>query len=39
MADSTWHVARSMILKEDNDIFVNNFETAGVNSVFCYGDG
>ena len=26
MADSTWHVARSMILKEDNDIFVNNFE-------------
>ena len=26
MADSTWHVARSMILKEDNNIFVNNFE-------------
>ena len=26
MADSTWYVARSMILKEDNDIFVNNFE-------------
>ena len=26
MADSTWHVARSMILKENDDIFVNNFE-------------
>lgn len=26
MADSVWHVARSMILKENNDIFVNNFE-------------
>lgn len=26
MADSVWRVGRSMILKEGNDIFVNNFE-------------
>lgn len=26
MADSVWHVGRSMILKEGNDVFVNNFE-------------
>lgn len=34
MADSVWQVGRSMILKEGNDIFVNNFEISRGNQSF-----
>lgn len=34
MADSIWNVGRSMILKEGDDIFVNNFEISRGNQRF-----
>lgn len=34
MADSVWQVGRSMILKEGNDIFVNNFEISRGDQSF-----